>query len=1035
MDAENFDLGFDFSPLELAASQFLDVARDVGELQERAGKVAESTLLGYRQRLAPIIQRATSAAAEEFRAIAGDVRAVAASAPAVRSELRIGPGDPAAPPPIPPIAEPVPPGGKMPPVVQPGGRAWIVMITEACGPDGFTIAVTQVVAYVDGKPVNPPPGSTPGPVFNDLLDAQNWAQKFVANYPKNPCGEPPAPPPEPEPPTLPPFGCPPPSCVPVCPSPEPDKPKLAYCVWVRRDPLDCIVLAAEQKEPPDKGYIKDRCFETREEAESRAEQVCKQIGGEEPTEPPQFGQEQIGSFCDSDVWGNAAHLRDLSSLWSLYSGNTLLGHNPVEQVASAAASIFDVILPFGVSDFVKDIITTALKKIGSTLVNPALALTEGTDCASKEYADAALNNMMLGFLQRFVGELPPAIVAINEYAEAFLCPWLLPSAGEAQALYQAGVIDETTAINLGRLNGRCNDTTRALLDAGQTRFDPQTIVSLYWRGIWDRGRSAAELRARGFTDDRAFETLESASRFVPGPSDLVRFLTRDVADSAIVEEFDLDAEFGAKFDFGDEQIRRIAASQGVDRETLLYYWRAHWTIPSPTQLGEFWRRLRPGRAPDAARADRIGLKGEIPKWSPRFDPDLQVTSEQIDTALAQQDILPFWRDKFRAVNFLPLTRTDARRAYDIGVLTVDDVYESLIQDGYREEDALTLTEFAVKEKNLGIRNSEPAKLFSQGLQSEEETAAELASLGFAESAITNFLTREIRARMRAARSLPEFAEYVAGTADEPDLRIALEDRFFRPDQIDELIATAQRLGKARFRSACTEAARTRFLWGEIDAEEARKELRGFGWSVWSADEIVAGWECTLAVSDRLPTVRQLLAWIDLGVIDADGFRARMRRLRFPDVDIDRFLAQAVAQRALRAGKDLERAIRDQERQIAKERAASERAASRASKANEKRLKAAEKARTLAEKLALAITAAGTKWAKFLGVEFQAAVNELRTYVDLLASSRELSAETATKVVVRSVEWAISNDERDLGTVVELLAVEVDSTADTLEGET
>lgn len=1034
MDAESFDLGFDYSPLELAASQFLDVARDVGEIQERAGRVAESTLRGYRERLAPIIQRATAAAAAELREIEGEVRTVAASAPAVRADFRIGPGPPVAPPPIPPIAEPVPPVGGMPPVVAPGGRAWIVMITERCGPDGFTIAVTQVVPYVDGIPVNPPPGSRPGPVFNEIQPALDWGRDFVAQYPRNPCGEPPPPPPEPEPPTLPPFGCPPPSCTPICPAPEPEPKKFDYCVWFRYEPLDCIVLGADQKEPPDEGYRRYGCYATSEEAQKQADELCRDLARLKSKAEPPTTPNPPGAFCNARNWGNAEALAGLAFWSSQFSAATMEETPPTENASSGLTAFFQWIASWFGFGSGTDAGAVALGNLGAALTEPTKRIAVGVGCDQPGYVDIAVTNMILSILSKWIGNPPPAVTASLQYSEAFLCPWLLPSASEAQQLFSTGVIDEQTAINLGRLNGRCDDTTRALLTAGQSRFDPSTIVALYWRGIWDRGRAAAELRARGYTDGGAFETLESASRFVPGPSDLVRFLTRDVADSAIVREFDLDAEFGDKFDFGDEQIRRIAASQGVDRETLLYYWRAHWTIPSPTQLGEFWRRLRPGRAPDPTRSERIGLKGEIPSWSPRFDPDLQVTSEQIDTALAQQDILPFWRDKFRAVNFLPLTRTDARRAYDIGVLNVDDVYESLIQDGYREEDALTLTEFAVKEKNLGIRNSEPAKLFSQGLQSEEETASELADLGFSESAINNFLTREIRSKMRAARSLPEFSEFVAGTADEPDLRIALEDRFFRPDQIDELIGTAKRLGKARFRSACTEAAKTRFLWGELDAEDAKKELRGFGWSVWSADEIVAGWECTLAVSDKLPTVRQLLAWIDLGVIAPADFRQRMKRLRFPDEDIDRFLAQAVEQRAIRAGKDLERAVQEQERRLAKERAAAERAAQRAARAGEKRLKAVQAARTLAERLALAINAAAVKWAKFLEVPFQAAVDELRTYVDAIAQTRELSAETATKVVVRSVEWAIPNQERDLGTVVELLATEVDSTADTLEGQ-
>jgi len=592
------------------------------------------------------------------------------------------------------------------------------------------------------------------------------------------------------------------------------------------------------------------------------------------------------------------------------------------------------------------------------------------------------------------------------------------------------VIDEATAVNLGRLNGRCDDTTRVLLDAGQSRLSPGEVVDAYRRKAIDRGRAEAELRARGYLRTDALETYLATSRFIPGPSDLVRFLVRDAFDEAgVVREFDLDAEFDAKWPESGPG-REFADAFGVEREVLKYFWRAHWSIPSPTQLSEFWKRLRPGEPVDPDRARRIGLTDVIPSWSPRANPELQVTSDQIDLALGQQDILPYWRDKFRAVQFNPLTRVDARRAYDIGVLGVDDIYESLIQGGYREADALVLTEFAVKEKNLGIRSSEPAKLFIGGLASEDETRIELTDLGFDSGAIDRFVARETRGKMRSARALPEFSEFVAGTLDEPELRDALTERFFSASQVDELVESAKRLARVRFRGACTDAAKTRFLWGELDEDGAKRELRGFGWSVFAADEIVNGWTCELAVSDRLPTVRQLLQWAESGVIGPVDFRQRMRRLRYADADIDRFLAQAAELRRIELGKQAEKAVKDRERQIARDRAA----ADRAEKAKEKAARGVRKARTEAERLALAISAAAEKWAKFTGEALETATLTLRTYADVLASTEQVTAATAVRIVVRASEWAIANDELDLATVVELFASEVDTTADALESE-
>ena len=83
---------------------------------------------------------------------------------------------------------------------------------------------------------------------------------------------------------------------------------------------------------------------------------------------------------------------------------------------------------------------------------------------------------------------------------------------------------------------------------------------------------------------------------------------------------------------------------------------------------------------------------------------------------------------------------------------------------------------------------------------------------------------------------------------------------------------------------------------------------------------------------------------------------------------------------------------------------------------------------------MAISAAAEKWAKFTGEALETATLTLRTYADVLASTEQVTAATAVRIVVRASEWAIANDELDLATVVELFASEVDTTADALESE-
>jgi hypothetical protein len=201
------------------------------------------------------------------------------------------------------------------------------------------------------------------------------------------------------------------------------------------------------------------------------------------------------------------------------------------------------------------------------------------------------------------------------------------------------------------------------------------------------------MRQLGFTFQRNVDDLFKLTKQIPPITDLLRFMVRDAADDqgagSVVQRFQLDSQFDSKF---QGKLREWAAMQGIEEEYARYAWRAHWSIPAPGQLFTMLHRLQNRPVGDNAR----------------------VSIDDIKAALIQQDIPPYWIDKFIAISYRPLTRVDVRRAYDIGALALADVTTSYLDLGYDPINAGRLTTFTEKLRNSKIGGTAPIKHWKAG---------------------------------------------------------------------------------------------------------------------------------------------------------------------------------------------------------------------------------------------------------------------------------------------------------------------------------
>ena len=323
-------------------------------------------------------------------------------------------------------------------------------------------------------------------------------------------------------------------------------------------------------------------------------------------------------------------------------------------------------------------------------------------CVQSEFIINVLNTVTFGAARK--------VVDIVQTRNDFECPTRSPSPGEAASAWLNGTIDECTLQAYVQAGNLKYDQYKDVVVGGRFKFSALELQALKMRQGIVRGDFRGRLRELGALDDDIVKELETLSNQIPGPADIVRFMVRDADDeNGVVKEFNLDADFDQKY---QKQLREWGANQGLSEKVAKYHWRSHWSIPSPTQLYQILHRFRNKKGVNAQQLDK-----------------------NIRDALKQQDILPFWIDYLLGISYNPLTRTDAKRAYNEGTIDDATLRDVFIQNGYSDDDADLLVQFANVERKQHVNTLEPVKLYSEGLIGQTAMVDYAKSLGYQGDAI------------------------------------------------------------------------------------------------------------------------------------------------------------------------------------------------------------------------------------------------------------------------------------------------------------
>lgn len=449
-----------------------------------------------------------------------------------------------------------------------------------------------------------------------------------------------------------------------------------------------------------------------------------------------------------------------------------------------------------------------------------------TGCDDRLYPVLALLRGALGAVETWIGaSFPEVQTRLDQYCGT-LCPTRLPSQDDADLARNLNYIAPDLWVCWTKANGNDPSPFEVLRKAKGVR--PNALQTVEYglktqRPIEDVWKL---LHETGVEDNRYQQWFTELARYVPGPSDLISFMTRDVFNETVVKKYNYDDGFADNY---VGVVKQWAYAQGMDEDVFLKYWRAHWHLPSPSQGYEFIHRLRPGRT----------------------DPKLVTDKEDVRELLKVADVPEYWRDRLIEVSYHPLTRTDARRAYFIGALSEEETLDAIKDQGYNDRDASLLLRYWTMEKRDWLLRQPWAKAYVRGELTDDELDAELKSRGVSDKdrIAVDVLLMTATARAETAFALKAMRRKVhRGLLDWEEAAVELQRLKMSPHRASQLARTWQGERQAMGRQASTAQLCDWFDRNLIDAREYADALSRLGYDSATVGRILAS--CELKGADK-----------------------------------------------------------------------------------------------------------------------------------------------------------------------------------------
>ncbi|UYL65041.1 MAG: hypothetical protein OBKJMPBA_00009 [Methanophagales virus PBV304] len=378
--------------------------------------------------------------------------------------------------------------------------------------------------------------------------------------------------------------------------------------------------------------------------------------------------------------------------------------------------------------------------------------------------------------------------------------------------------------------GYATDLHYYLLEMYKPKLTIGEIINAYLRGLISENDFNLMLKEHGLAD-RDIDVLKGLMWSYPSPTDFIRFAVREVFTKDKETQEALSAEF-------PDDIVEYAEKAGMRKEVLEWYWKAHWDLPSPTQVYEMLHRLNP---------DVLKVRGSAYKDLGLDISKLETTIDTVKQFLKQADYDLRWRDRLVAISYSPLTRVDLRRIYELGLISDEELLARLMELGYTKKDAELMVEFYKtfkQEEAKTFAKTEIKYLLYYGIIGDAEAKVMLERLGYSEE---------------DAKTLIEL------------WKVKLAEKDMRETQ---------------------QFVRDAYALGEITRTDAERMLKEAGLS----DEVIAvvldKEDKRRLSSQKLPSASTIVKWLKLGIITKDVAYRLLKRINVAEDVIDYYIKEA-----------------------------------------------------------------------------------------------------------------------------------------------
>lgn len=438
---------------------------------------------------------------------------------------------------------------------------------------------------------------------------------------------------------------------------------------------------------------------------------------------------------------------------------------------------------------------------------------------------------LLDFVEQYTGIKFDALRSSVRYSINYHCPHQLPDQSSINQLYYSRLIDDAQWRCLTRSIGNLDYWQRLIREANRPDLTPDQLAAAYWRGLLPKAELEKRLVERYGLPAEVAANYDRLTMTLPGIGDVVRFMVRDVADEQVTKKYQYDAEFEEKW---AGKLREWTRNLGIDEETMRYYWRAHWELPSPTQLYEMMRRLRKDSVDPTAQK-------------------LAIDEAEIAAALAAQDIPQYWRERLMAIAFLPMTPSDAKQAFIDDAITEDEL-RSIIRDSGR--------------------NAHHTELIVNMMRRQKARRSQNLIGSYSPKTVTQW--------------------FKSGAIDEEQAEVMYLEAGLTREQALDAIRKAKKAIKAERIQRKIQIIRRRYMVGDLLADQAKSMLVKIGVEVEKADELVDEWETEISVRSKQVAATMLCNWYYRNLITEEEYAIRLRRIGYQPADVARIVAECSA---------------------------------------------------------------------------------------------------------------------------------------------